>query len=498
MARGGGSSGSGPMIFLFLICLCLSLSTGAGAYFYTKEDEDAEKDLTVTDDEFKAKYQEAMAALEVEKATKQNVEVAKTAVQLAQENLEIARLAFESGEFANDGEKEAARTRVFSAESDAEAALSNLAAAETDSERASVNRQKAEDNAESALDVAITEGETLLTKARDTAAAKLVTAEGNLAVARTNALKAIETAQGEADAAQITAAQAQKKIRDDAQALLDKATTEAETAKIKRDEAAAERAAQKKLEAELAAIEARKVIAQAALEKAEADVALAEGAAAATLAASNAASQAEEARLLGLATADALGRTPIFTTGTGGPHNGGIVWQSHDIGGRFHSPDGLVWLGGDGRDRTGGQGAWNQKYKFRCMTNNLPSSFSADYGPVNFRTYHNPKIQISNINQVPCKDGKIQVWDANTNTDITGQMKDFTGGSAYNGTDHRFYDPRNGIAPKGCQGAWDRSACGTRRQGRRNVATGNQIFRVSEAATAGGACPTADGTSKGC
>ena len=285
MARGGGSSGSGPMIFLFLICLCLSLSTGAGAYFYTKEDEDAEKDLTVTDDEFKAKYQEAMAALEVEKATQQNVEVAKTAVQLAQEKLEIARLAFESGEFANDGEKEAARTRVFSAESDAEAALSNLAAAETDSERASVNRQKAEDNAESALDVAITEGETLLTKASDTAAAKLITAEGNLAVARTKALQAIETAQGEADAAQITAAQAQKKIRDDATALLDAATTAAETSRIKREQAAAERTAQIALETELAAIEERKVVAQAALDKAIADVAAADAAAAAALAA---------------------------------------------------------------------------------------------------------------------------------------------------------------------------------------------------------------------
>ena len=111
MARGGGSSGS--MIFIFLICLCLSLSTGVGAYFYTKEDEDTDKDSSVEEEDFKAKYQEAVAALELERATKQNVVIAKSIVEEAQERLEAARRDFESGEYANDGEKEAARTRVL-------------------------------------------------------------------------------------------------------------------------------------------------------------------------------------------------------------------------------------------------------------------------------------------------------------------------------------------------------------------------------------------------
>ncbi len=138
-------------------------------------------------------------------------------------------------------------------------------------------------------------------------------------------------------------------------------------------------------------------------------------------------------------------------------------------------------------------------YKFRCMTDGLPSGFTPNYGPVGFRTYHNPKIQVTDSGTDMCPGGgKLEVWDPVLGTNITGAMKDFTGGSAYNGTDNRFYDPRTGIAPKGCQGAWDRSACGTRRQGRRNVATGNQTFRVSEEATPGGACPHNDGHVQGC
>jgi len=86
---------------------------------------------------------------------------------------------------------------------------------------------------------------------------------------------------------------------------LDKATTEAETSRIKREQAAAERTAQIALETELAAIEARKVVAQAALDKAIADVAAADAAAAAALEVANAAAAAEEARLLGIAQANA-------------------------------------------------------------------------------------------------------------------------------------------------------------------------------------------------
>ena len=494
MARGGGSSGS--MFFIFLICLCLSLSTGAGAYFYTKEDEDTDKDSSVEVEDFKAKYQEAVAALELERATKRNVVLAKSIVEEAQERLEAARRDFESGEYANDGEKAAARTRVFSAEKDAEAAVSNLYAAETDAERAEVNRKKAEDNAESALNVAIFEGDQLIATATKVAEAKLVTAEGNLAEARTNALKVIADAQGLADVARATALQAQDKIRDDATALLDAATTAADTAKIKRDQATAERTAQKALEAELGGIQDNIDIANGTLATAQSDLADAQKG----IGDIAEARATETARLLGLATAAALRLKPTMVVGNDIHSSGsGILWQSHDIGGRFHSPGGLVWLGGDGRSRTGGQGEWNRMYKFRCMTDGLPSGFTPNYGPVGFRTYHNPKIQVTDSGTDMCPGGgKLEVWDPVLGTNITGAMKDFTGGSAYNGTDNRFYDPRTGIAPKGCQGAWDRSACGTRRQGRRNVATGNQTFRVSEAATAGGACPHNDGQVQGC
>ena len=494
MARGGGSSGS--MFFIFLICLCLSLSTGAGAYFYTKEDEDTDKDSSVEEEDFKAKYQEAVAALELERATKRNVVLAKSIVEEAQERLEAARRDFESGEYANDGEKAAARTRVFSAEKDAEAAVSNLYAAETDAERAEVNRKKAEDNAESALNVAIFEGDQLIATATKVAEAKLVTAEGNLAEARTNALKVIADAQGLADAAQVKAAQAQKEIRDNADALLYEATSAADTAKIKRDQAAAERTAQKALESELAGIQDNIDTAKGTLATAQSDLEDAQKG----IGDIAEARATETARLLGLATAAALRLKPTMVVGNDIHSSGsGILWQSHDIGGRFHSPGGLVWLGGDGRSRTGGQGEWNRMYKFRCMTDGLPSGFTPNYGPVGFRTYHNPKIQVTDSGTDMCPGGgKLEVWDPVLGTNITGAMKDFTGGSAYNGTDNRFYDPRTGIAPKGCQGAWDRSACGTRSAGRRNVATGNQTFRVSEAATAGGACPHNDGQVQGC
>jgi hypothetical protein len=131
---------------------------------------------------------------------------------------------------------------------------------------------------------------------------------------------------------------------------------------------------------------------------------------------------------------------PTMTTGTGGPHNGGPVWQSHDIGGRFHSPPGLVWLGGN----QSGDQPWNQSYKFRCEKDGYTSSFSPTYGPVNFRRYHKPKIQVSEQGATPCQSGaKLEVWDTNTNTDITSQMKNFSGTAAYNGTDNSFWDSRD-------------------------------------------------------
>jgi hypothetical protein len=131
---------------------------------------------------------------------------------------------------------------------------------------------------------------------------------------------------------------------------------------------------------------------------------------------------------------------PTMTTGTGGPHDGGIVWQSHNIGGRFKEPGGLAWFGGN----QPGDQPWDQSYKFRCENSGYTSSFSPTYGPVNFRSYHKPKIQVSDEGTTPCQSGaKLEVWDAKTNNNITSLMKNIIGTVAYNGTDHIFYDDRD-------------------------------------------------------
>jgi hypothetical protein len=152
MARGGGS-GSGMMIMVILILLLFSsASAGVGGYFYTNQ-EDPEKEA---EDEFKLKYQEAARALEAERAAQQNVNVAKSALELAQEELEMARLAFEGKEFANEAEKSAARARLYAAEQDVDTAAFRLSEAETDAQTAATRRGTAEENANSALEIAIT------------------------------------------------------------------------------------------------------------------------------------------------------------------------------------------------------------------------------------------------------------------------------------------------------------------------------------------------------
>jgi hypothetical protein len=152
MARGGGS-GSGMMIMVILILLLFSsASAGVGGYFYTNQ-EDPEKKA---EDEFKLKYQEAARALEAERAAQQNVNIAKSALELAQEELEMARLAFEGKEFANEAEKSAARARLYAAEQDVDTAAFRLAEAETDAQTAETRRDTAEQNANSALQNAIT------------------------------------------------------------------------------------------------------------------------------------------------------------------------------------------------------------------------------------------------------------------------------------------------------------------------------------------------------
>jgi len=150
MARGGGS-GSGMMIMVILLLL-LSSSALVGGYFYMNQEDTKEE----VEDEFKLKYQEAARALEAERAAQQNVNVAKSALELAQEELELARLAFEGKEFANETEKSAARARLYAAEQDVDTAAFRLSEAETDALTAASRRGAAEENANAALRNAIT------------------------------------------------------------------------------------------------------------------------------------------------------------------------------------------------------------------------------------------------------------------------------------------------------------------------------------------------------
>jgi len=520
MARQGGSGGGMMFIIILLICSCLSSSAGAGGYFYTTGQK-GEEIVEATGENFELKYQEAVRALEAEKQANAQVEVAKTELEEAQEMLEIAKLEFESFEYEDEESRQRARTKVFEAEKAAEEAISRLDEAETYAEKAAVERDVAEKNADSALEVAITNANAEVTKAEGEAAARVARAEGRLAEAKLDAAATIEAAQAYADDVLLRGEADRKKIIDDANARLAVATSDAETAAIEREIDKANRDWAKEKEGILADLDSQIETANEDLSEAQAAVSTANSELATAQAARDDAVAGTEAALLATAEAtaalaataaaetdgacirncgqydftckrkplgssmrtktvcDAAGRDykwkttaqleeeraakaaadaafvakPSMTTGNGGPHDGGPVWQSHDIGGRFHSPAGLVWLGGN----QSGDQPWNQSYKFRCERGGNASGFTPNYGPVNFRRYHKPKIQVSDQGKTPCNSGdKLEVWDANTNNNITSLMKNFSGTAAYNGTDNSFWDPRDiGIttpAPTGtCQ-----------------------------------------------
>jgi hypothetical protein len=178
MARGGGS-GSGMMIMVILLLL-LSSSALVGGYFYMNQEDTKEE----VEDEFKLKYQEAARALEAERAAQQNVNVAKSALELAQEELELARLAFEGKEFANEAEKSAARARLYAAEQDVDTAAFRLSEAETDALTAASRRDTAEENANAALEIAITINTMIEANAVADANVMVTLAQGELDVAK--------------------------------------------------------------------------------------------------------------------------------------------------------------------------------------------------------------------------------------------------------------------------------------------------------------------------
>jgi len=489
------------MMMLLVVCLCSSISAGGAGYYFTTQGKEGNGTQEVVVDEFKAKYQEAMLALENEKALVKGLEDAKTELSAAEQRLADAKLAFESGEFDNDAMRNAALARVQEAESDVETSISRVSEAENKSDRAAIERNTAEENAASALEVAVTNGTRLIREATDEAQANLIAAQGRLAEVRLEAIAAIEKAQAAIDVIEAQAASEQKILRDNAQAKLDVATTDAARAAVIRENERLDREWAAAKEAEIARLNGLITDEKAKLDTAQTAVDAKNAELARQQLALATAQQDTAAAITAAAAVEAASATPNLTTSTGGPHNGGIIWQSHDIGGRFQAPDGLVWPGGDGRNIAGGHGAWNKTYKFRCEKDGATSPFSPTYGPVNFRTYHNPKIQVSNEGTKPCIDGfNLQVWDANGTTNITSQMKNFDNTAAYNGTDHRFYDARSGVAPKGCIGAWDRSACRTKAGKRPNstITTGNQTWRVTTPAVMGGSCPHTVGQTKGC
>jgi hypothetical protein len=558
---GSTGPGSGMMIMVILLLLLSSSASAGGGYFYTNQEDTKEK----VEDEFKLKYQEAARALEAERAAQQNVNVARTALELAQDELEIARLAFEGKEFANEAEKSAARARLYAAEQDVDTAAFRLSEAETDAQTAASRRDTAEENANAALRNAITINTMIEANAVADANVMVTLAQGELEAAQRDweriigdanaaAANVIIAASGEAQAA-YSRLEAARDNNEAAGENLD--TAEKEFAAAEKRVATALIGAAEDLAVDIgagnavtcsandpvgatgavyrvdgatnvlrhypnpdiaaswdpnwasaepidcigfvkgddmpknpAAVAAEAFAARVAdlgvgnpVRCDTADVpggvpgAVYRTTGTTTLrhypdpdiadswdpdwrtttqgidctgfvkgdnmamepAAATAAFDAAVAAAVAAAPVVAPAR-PVMTTGTGGPHNGGIVWQSHDIGGRFHSPPGLVWLGGN----TSGAQAWNQSYKFRCENNGSVSSFSPTYGPVNFRTYHKPKIQVSDAGTAPCNTNeKLEVWDANTENNITSQMKNFTGTDAYNGTDNSFWDPRD-------------------------------------------------------
>ena len=653
MTRSTGQ-GSGMMIMVILILLLSSSASAGGGYFYTNREDTKE----AVEDEFKKKYQEATRALEAERAAQQNVNVAKSVLELAQEELELARLAFEGKEFANEAEKSAARARLYAAEQDVDTAAFRLSEAETDAQTASTRRDTAEKNANSALEIAITINTMIEANAVADANVMVTLAQGQLDAAERDWARIIGDANAAAANVMIASdAQAyaaysrlQQAQNNYSTASTNLQTTELELTAAQNREAAALIGAAEKLSADIGAGNSvtcsindvgggdgavyfvdgitnvlrhypnsdiaaswdpnwatatsidcvgfalgKDMVKNPAVVAAEAfqakvdslgdgtpvrcsanDVGAGQDAAVyrttgtatlrhyetADIAASwdpnwasaqsidcigfakgedmvknpeVVAAEAFQAKVAALgdgnpvrcdtaevgagpgavyrttnsttlrhypseaiasswdpdwatttqgidctgfvlgpempmepgavaaaaaAAAEAAASAnaaaparPVMTTGTGGPHNGGLLWQSHDIGGRFHSPGGLVWLGGN----QAGDQPWEQSYKFRCEKDGAVSGFSPTYGPVNFRRYHKPKLRVSDSGTTPCNVGeKLEVWDANTDNNITSLMKNFTGTAAYDGTDSVLWDDRDiGIttpAPTGtCQ-----------------------------------------------
>jgi len=213
MAR-ASSPGGGMMMMLLVVCLCSSISAGGAGYYFTTQGKEGNGTQEVVDDEFKAKYQEAMLALENEKALVKGLEDAKTELSAAEQRLADAKLAFDSGEFDNDAMRNAALARVQEAESDVETSISRVSEAENKSDRAAIERNTAEENAASALEVAVTNGTRLIREATDEAQANLIAAQGRLAEVRLEAIAAIEKAQAAIDVIEAQAASEQKILRD--------------------------------------------------------------------------------------------------------------------------------------------------------------------------------------------------------------------------------------------------------------------------------------------
>jgi len=141
----------------------------------------------------------------------------------------------------------------------------------------------------------------------------------------------------------------------------------------------------------LAAIEARKVVAQAALDKAIADVAAADAAAAAALEVANAAAAAEEARLLGIAQANAAAAAVVkaaadAATAAAAALAAQSIGYQHGIGsGTSISMDtSNPWVGGAFNDQLSaikvGTGKWVRIFKHDQYVGANRTFFTGDTG----------------------------------------------------------------------------------------------------------------------
>ena len=134
--------------------------------------------------------------------------------------------------------------------------------------------------------------------------------------------------------------------------------------------------------------------------------------------------------------------------------DGAVVW---DIGlPKLNKPNmlqnGIAWKeGGDNSlgGRVGvdwdevGFGPWDKNYKFRCSDGSLVSDFTDTYGPVTYGNWQWPTIRVTYENTKPCKEGeKLQIFDADQNTDITSQVTAPNSWTPYDGVSSLFQDRR--------------------------------------------------------